>query len=222
MTEQSETLKESLSALMDGEANELEVHRLMQSLESDRQGDLRESWQRYHLTSSAIKGETPTFRIDCSAAIADAVDDEKNHSIIPNNGIFLVLGQTAIAASVALIAILGVQQFNQPAPAIGMQSAALDPYDVNINTGPAMQFPTGFKPRINAQTVAGSLDNSPLKSVAETTLPVLDRQIFPDKKILMHIDEMITRHAENSSIHSIHGTVPLIDVNKADVTTERR
>ena len=134
MTEQSETLKESLSALMDGEANELEVHRLMQSLESDRQGDLRESWQRYHLTSSAIKGETPTCRIDCSAAIADAVDDEKNHSIIPNNGIFLVLGQTAIAASVALIAILGVQQFNQPAPAIGMQSAALDPYDVNINT----------------------------------------------------------------------------------------
>ena len=46
-------LLESLSALMDGEASDLEMRRLLKS----EGAELNARWQRYHIASAALKGE---------------------------------------------------------------------------------------------------------------------------------------------------------------------
>jgi negative regulator of sigma E activity len=50
-----ETLHESLSAFMDGEASEFEYHRLLRECSSD--GHLKQKWSRYHLLSAHLRGE---------------------------------------------------------------------------------------------------------------------------------------------------------------------
>jgi sigma-E factor negative regulatory protein RseA len=54
---------ESLSALCDGECDELEVRRVLNQFSSDP--DLREQWRRYHLLGSIMR-EEPVSSIDLS------------------------------------------------------------------------------------------------------------------------------------------------------------
>ena len=52
----SEKLKQSLSAVMDGEADEFETRRVLDEIQRD--DALREMWERYHMVSSVMRGET--------------------------------------------------------------------------------------------------------------------------------------------------------------------
>jgi sigma-E factor negative regulatory protein RseA len=222
MTEQRDTLKESLSALMDGQADELEIRRLLDATEGERRSDLRNAWMRYHMVSRSIRGEGSATAIDCSSAIANALQTERAHAASPAKKVFEVLGQFTVAASVAMMTIWGVQEFNNPSLELGTQSAALERYDVDINTRPAMQFPAGFEPRIDAQTVsAGSIERRATTATPKRILPAIDQQAFPAHKIRTHIDRMLIKHSENSTLNSAHGSIPLVDVNKVDVTPER-
>ena len=54
----SEQLKESLSAVMDGEADEFEIRRVLDEATSD--AELRGVWERYHLIGSVLRGEGRT------------------------------------------------------------------------------------------------------------------------------------------------------------------
>lgn len=54
-TGRDETLHESMSAFMDGEANEFEYHRLLRECSSDDQ--LKHKWSRYHFISAHLRGE---------------------------------------------------------------------------------------------------------------------------------------------------------------------
>ena len=66
--------KEALSAIMDGEAGELETRRLLEEIA--RNDDLREVWDRYHLARSAIVGDAldTTDGADAIRRLWDAVD----------------------------------------------------------------------------------------------------------------------------------------------------
>ena len=66
--------KEALSAIMDGEAGELETRRLLEEIA--RNDDLREIWDRYHLARSAIAGDAvdTTDGADAIRRLWDAVD----------------------------------------------------------------------------------------------------------------------------------------------------
>lgn len=52
-----QSLHESLSAAIDGEAEELELRRVLNAVESD--ADMRAKWQRAHLIGSVLRGESP-------------------------------------------------------------------------------------------------------------------------------------------------------------------
>ena len=54
----SEQLKESLSAVMDGEADEFEIRRVLNETAND--SELRGVWERYHLVRSVMRGEGRT------------------------------------------------------------------------------------------------------------------------------------------------------------------
>lgn len=65
MTEQ---LKQSLSAVIDGEADAFELRRVLDELERD--AELRATWSRYHLIGSVIRGE----RTAATSAVAQALE----------------------------------------------------------------------------------------------------------------------------------------------------
>lgn len=55
----SERLRESLSALMDDAADDLELGRILRAMEDEDGDALRATWSRYHLTSALLRGQAP-------------------------------------------------------------------------------------------------------------------------------------------------------------------
>jgi sigma-E factor negative regulatory protein RseA len=68
----SERLRESLSALMDDEANELEIERVLSQVTSNT--ELRERWSRYQVASTALGGQTQSLlQMDISERVREAI-----------------------------------------------------------------------------------------------------------------------------------------------------
>lgn len=109
--------REALSAFIDGESDELEVRRVLNQLE---EGDeLRETWQRYQLIGSLIR-EEDTLKVDLSRGIRQTLDSESGTSSMYSGW----LTSAAVAASVTLAVLLGVQtvqQSSQPSPRLVQQ-----------------------------------------------------------------------------------------------------
>ena len=116
--------QEKLSAFMDGETDTAEI---MEAILNDE--ELKAKWQRYHVIRSGLRKEaTVAPEMDITAAVAAALDSEptvmapkrsgwKSLPLIGNVVPFAKQsGQFAVAASVAVAVILGVQQMNQPEP----------------------------------------------------------------------------------------------------------
>ncbi|WP_246225638.1 sigma-E factor negative regulatory protein [Vibrio agarilyticus] len=121
--------KEQLSALMDGEVID---KALIQSLENDE--TKRTIWQNYHLIGDVMRGEAPAHpEWNIAERVALALEDELPHTrqgavsaAVPllesqptpqqakRNwpGWMHQMGQVAIAASVSLVVIFGVQQYS--------------------------------------------------------------------------------------------------------------
>ncbi|MEZ5540255.1 MAG: sigma-E factor negative regulatory protein [Pseudomonadales bacterium] len=98
--------QESLSAAMDGESHELELRRLLS--ECADSAELRQRWARYHLASAVIQKQPVSF--GSSLAFADAVRhaiDEDNTQ--KNQGNKKIFSRIAVAASVALVVVVGAQ-----------------------------------------------------------------------------------------------------------------
>lgn len=109
----SESLRESLSALMDDEAEQLEVRRVLQAGEQDP--SVRRSWERYQLARSVMHKEPWGTGVDLSAGIAAALADEPALKAAPVPSAFrwkTQLGRVAVAASVTVAVLVGVRMVN--------------------------------------------------------------------------------------------------------------
>lgn len=119
-----ETLQESLSALMDNEANELEVRRV---LAAEAGGDLDATWSRYQVARAALHREPLQPGLNLAAAVSAAIADEP--ALVPVIGRsrwHLGWARAAVAASVTLAVLAGVRLYNQDqltGPAVAQQSA---------------------------------------------------------------------------------------------------
>lgn len=69
-----EVLGESLSAVMDGQADELELRRILAASGSD--AELRQRWSRYQLARDALHGTVIRPQLDLASAVAAAIDAE--------------------------------------------------------------------------------------------------------------------------------------------------
>ncbi|GEA05762.1 anti-sigma-E factor RseA [Alteromonas sp. KUL42] len=116
--------QEKLSAFMDGE---IEGNDIIDAIKHD--ADLQAKWQRYHVIRGAMRKEASVApQLDITASVAAALESEpaivapkqSRWRSIPVLGSVVPFakqsGQFAVAASVALAVIVGVQQYNQPAP----------------------------------------------------------------------------------------------------------
>ncbi|PCJ24552.1 MAG: hypothetical protein COA96_09135 [SAR86 cluster bacterium] len=114
----SEIDKESLSALLDNEADDLELRRLLKACEQDTQ--LLETWERYSLVQSVLHDRGIPVSSNLSQKIAAQIEEEKalisNVSANDDSSWRQSVGKIAIAASVAFIFMFAVQTSLTPEP----------------------------------------------------------------------------------------------------------
>lgn len=104
-----EALQESLSALMDNEADELELRRVLNACDDV---ETRETWARYQIARAVMHKDLLLPRLDIAAAVSAALADEA----VPakaSRGPWRSLGRLAVAASVTLAVLAGVRLYNQ-------------------------------------------------------------------------------------------------------------
>lgn len=129
---------ESLSALMDGEVEELEFRRTLACLSQDT--EMRSTWSRYQLVASIMHKQniTPVQSLDFANAVRFAIEREaleahkhevKNLSAWKPVWKKNLLGM-ATAASVALAIVIGVQWRNQATDS--QQLASVVPSDATM------------------------------------------------------------------------------------------
>jgi sigma-E factor negative regulatory protein RseA len=113
----TDDMKEKLSALVDNELDELDERRVMKALEND--ADLRKTWERYHLVHSVLHQELDVLvPSDVAARVAAQIESEPaDAASFRRRKISRIAGTLAMAASVAVIAVAGVQWFNRPVTA---------------------------------------------------------------------------------------------------------
>ena len=114
----ADNIKESLSALMDNEISEIELHRLLRHVD---QNELMDSWISYQQIRSAIRNEpiySANLHLELQRRIAAAVDDVSdfevtaNRSKIKSNSYLKPIGSIAVAASLAIVGFIGFNEYS--------------------------------------------------------------------------------------------------------------
>src|SRR5690554_8199578 len=107
----NERINESLSALMDGEADELEIRRL---LNQDEQQHVFDKWSKYHLIGAVLRDQ-PATTLDLSKGVRQALDGEPMDDItvapqiVQTNKWRWLMASGAVAASVTMAVLVSVQ-----------------------------------------------------------------------------------------------------------------
>lgn len=110
-------LAESLSALLDNEADDLEIRRLLKNAPQDN--ELEQTWRRFNLVSSVLHHEeVAPVTAAASQRIFDAIEAEEAYSVNESKPVITSVGtlwkgiaRMAVAASVALAAFISFQNF---------------------------------------------------------------------------------------------------------------
>lgn len=146
---------ENLSALVDGENDQLDLHdtNVISAIKSD--SEMMQKWHNYHLIRYGLRKELPSqLQFDIAANVALALESEptilapkkswRDLAVVSSVLPFIKQGgQLAIAASVAVAMIIGVQQYNQ--------QDADEPFN---SAAPILGIPGGLSPVSFEQTQA--------------------------------------------------------------------
>jgi sigma-E factor negative regulatory protein RseA len=107
-----EDLQESLSAVMDNEADEMELRRVLNASDD---AELRATWSRYQIARAVMHKELLEPRLDIAAAVSAALANEalpvQGKSVM--RGPWRSIGRFAVAASVTVAVLAGVRLYNQ-------------------------------------------------------------------------------------------------------------
>lgn len=208
--------REAVSAMMDGELSELELHRTLKALSDDT--ELRLKWQRYHIASSAMRRELPSVKIDFSSQIAAAIEREEMY--FPRRW-YQSLSKVTIAASVAVLAVFGVQQlqpgFSGPAVSDAVVHLAVDDIEAE---GPRYQLPSGFEmPHVRTRTVS----TAPWQAGPETRGYRSDDNFVgreTHRQIEAYLNGLMMRRSEQAAQISNQRMLPFVRMTQ-DMTQER-
>ncbi len=190
----SENNREQISALMDDELGN-EPNSVLQELGKD--DEQRQIWTRYHLIGDCLRGKLPEhIDLDIADRVREAIQSEPSILAPSHTTNFLkpVLG-FAIAASVAVIAILAIQQTNTtPSLSVPSQSIA-----IQQSTPVTQQLASNLVAQGNTQRVqqlpvsthinAGSRLNRYLVNYNEYRANVGIRSILPYVRIVSYETE---------------------------------
>lgn len=157
-----ESLRETLSAVMDNEAEELELRR---ALAASGEPDVQATWSRYQIARAAMRGEyfAPGLNIAAgvSAALADEPAPAPARTMQP---LWRSVGRVAIAASVTVAVLAGVRFYNQDGLGDTAQMAqqGVQPTLPASSSAPMVQGPAvlaGYSTSGEAATLAVPVDH---------------------------------------------------------------
>lgn len=219
---------DELSALMDGEATELELHRALRTIEDDPEQAAK--WQRYHLVSAVLKKEVRpgsaqlSAKYDLASRVSAALAEEpilQKHEPSPAapaaQGWWRPLANVAIAASVATVVVIGWQQSQGPtsthaAPVVAhaVQSGNIQPAAVSgaipvVAGAASMQYgaqPTAYGTTQGVQPY-GVMPRSVSVPVEYVRTQKLDEQRF---------NRYLISHSGNAAFATQGGQLPYVRV----------
>lgn len=232
---QQQALEEALSALMDNEASELEIMRLLKAC--DGQDELKSTWARYQIASAALRSDLPTLAsADFASRISVAIADEETYSaaglelksaqesldqsasISAPMPWWQQLGRVAVAASVAGALVVGVQQYqglnNQALVADSAPAASAQPNQVT----PA-DLPSGINaPALSARTVAvqSGYETRPQETRRVLFVPRQEATPVYNDEVSTYVNQLIEEHSGNAAANSGQGMLPFTRVILTD------
>ncbi|MEQ5801868.1 sigma-E factor negative regulatory protein [Halomonas sp. H10-9-1] len=233
----SQNARESLSALMDNEGDELELRRVLKSL--DDEPDAAEAWRRYHLMRSLMRRETEVdVSVDLSAGILARLESEPAPVLDAGTAPAarrraLPFARSAgIAAAVSLMVISGVQFYNgggipaeggaselaagageggQASPA-GLSSQGIQ--RPSLADLPLFQFPQGGGSGL--MTVGAGMQSTPMFMV-----PSQRQSLMADEEQARLLQSYLDRHAEGAAYRSGDAWMPLLRASGGDNLGQR-
>ena len=194
----NDKLRESLSALMDDEANELELERILATGATN--DELRETWMRYNMAQQASAGHALAYgNMDISHRVRNAVLEASLEST-PKDSLsrrmMRPLVSFGVAASVAVAVVLGGQQL----ALVGESSSQ------NSQTLAASPSPVGMVNSLGATSMQASFGTAAVP-VLQPTTRVAYRDLAEQR---MH--RYMQEHAEHAALNSPYGLVPFARV----------
>lgn len=193
----TERMRESLSALMDGEADELELERVLRQIGED--AGLRQTWVRYHAVHAACSGQhLSDLSIDISAGVRQAIDADQPARGSRWQGLMRPVASFAVAASVAATVVIGGQQLSQlgGAPDTGADSAVAGGVS-----------PVGLVNSLGATSVRASYGTQSVP-VLQPTTGTAYRELARQR---MH--QYGQEHAEQAALNTPQGLLPFARVH---------
>jgi sigma-E factor negative regulatory protein RseA len=212
----SDQLRESLSALMDGEADELELRRLLSEASLSHVDMVDKTWVSYQLVREVIQGGeqglSPQDRaykhLDISRSVGAAIRNETQATRTDRpamSALLKPLAGFAVAASVAVAVVLGVQSV---APVnSGM--------DATANTQPALASRVYPVQGASLQASAGGS----AVSYPSTEMPggiALSRSAA-DIEAKKRLEKYLLRHTEHAALNNGQGLIPYARVANFEV-----
>lgn len=195
----NESLRESLSALMDGEASEIELHRILAHVEDE---ELRSAWSGMHRNSAILQGDAAISSIDISRAVSQSVSElGEISSVVPteehssSRGMRRSLVSFAVAASVTAVVVFSGQQLLTSADG-GLPAAAGSSGPVNASGAVPVRASFGSQPEQPSLT---------LQPAAGTGYQELARQ---------RLRKYSQAHAEEAALNTPQGLVPFARVQE--------
>jgi len=168
----NDQLDSQLSALSDGEMTELELRNVLKQLENCSEAERAiqlKKWSRYQLVSDVLSDERGSHaaQANFATAVAEAIAQEPSHlqagaddslgldapGIAASSGGTPLWSRFAVAATVTLAVIVGVQQYQLNGAAVGSSTLASDDTSSYVATpaGEAVAMQVNAQ-RANAKT----------------------------------------------------------------------
>ena len=198
----SDRLRESVSALVDGEADELELRRLLASDDEV----VRTAWRDFHVVRDSISGVDMRFaQFDISQRVQAALADEIISAPSLTARWWRPVASFAVAASVATVVAVGARHFNSD---IGGEAIA--------------QTPT-VSPVVASSTAAGRVYPAPMQPLAGNvpvnatmTSPLQPVSLDPDQLAQQRLQQYLLRHSERAALNNGQGVITFARVPQLD------
>lgn len=208
------SLNQAISAVADGEATDIDLHRLLKATEGagNNAQAARETWSRYHRIGAAIRREeTPFGAMDISQSVMAEIAATPLPKV---KGVAAswqaLMGKTAVAATVAFGVVFGVQQYSTNH---GLQEGG------QLAAQPAAVVPQGFAaPEHNARTVGVNPNKIDVNLDAyRVESPQVRQGVDIDEQLLQqHLNRALYIHAQNASHNSAVGVMPFARTPSTD------
>lgn len=227
----SQNARESLSALMDNEGDELELRRLLKSL--DDEPDAAEAWRRYHMMRSLLRRETEVdVSTDLSAGVMARLQDEpapmaSEESPATRRSLPL-MRSAGIAAAVSLMVITGVQFYNGASPLgtpAGTAPVATTADGAGQTTGPSVQAPSLVDlPMFQSQPASRQQGLMTVGTGEATPMfmsPTQRQSLRMDRQQALLLQSYLDRHAEGAAASGGDVWMPLLRASGSEPLGQR-